>query len=103
LDFIYFIYLPMSEEFEEMFDGGDKRNVFSQSFILQKILGKGAFGTVVSAIQRSDQKEVAVKVLFIQCAPSKHILIDLPENSSEQSTIHTFLERGRDSRPANAS
>lgn len=93
----------MSEEFEEMFDGGDKRNVFSHSFILKKILGKGAFGTVVSAIQRSDQKEVAVKVLFIQCVPCKHILIDLPENSSEQSSIPTFLKRSRDSRPAKSS
>ena len=71
LDFIDFIYLPMSEEFEEMFDGGDKRFVFSTSFLLKKILGKGAFGTVVSAIQRSDQKEVAVKVLFLQCPPCK--------------------------------
>lgn len=59
----------MSEVHEGMFDEGDERNVFSKLFILKKILGKGAFGTVVAAVQRSTQRQFAVKVLFSQITP----------------------------------
>lgn len=54
----------MSEEVEGIFDEGDERVVFSRLFVLQNILGKGAFGTVVSAIQKSNSQEYAVKVFF---------------------------------------
>ena len=46
------------------FDEGDERVTFSKLFILQKVIGKGAFGTVVSVLQRSNLKEFAVKVNY---------------------------------------
>jgi len=54
-----------SEAEEQQFDQGDVGVTFSKHFILQKILGKGAFGTVVAATLKSNMKEYAVKVYFI--------------------------------------
>ena len=67
----------MSEENAEIYDEGDERVVFSQLFVLKKTLGQGAFGTVVSVVQRSDLKEYAVKVFYFRIfIHSKTLLLD---------------------------
>jgi len=45
------------------FDDGDKKLKFSDLFELKEILGNGAFGQVVSARQKNNQKDYAVKVI----------------------------------------
>jgi len=52
-----------SETDENPYDQGDERVKFSKLFVLQKVLGKGAFGIVVSAVLRANLKEYAVKII----------------------------------------
>jgi len=46
------------------FDEGDEKVKFSDFFHFKKVLGNGSFGVVVSALQKSNMKECAVKVDF---------------------------------------
>ena len=43
-------------------DSDEFSNKFSDYFEFKAILGKGAFGVVISAIKKTDNKEYAVKV-----------------------------------------
>ncbi len=43
-------------------DSGDKYIKFSDSFEFIKVLGKGTFGTVIAATQKSTKQEYAIKV-----------------------------------------
>ena len=43
-------------------DAGDTTSKFSDFFTFNAVIGKGAFGVVVSAISKSDNKEYAIKV-----------------------------------------
>ncbi len=54
-----------SEAEENPYDQGDERVKFSKLFVLQEVLGKGAFGIVVSAIMKANLKEYAVKVFIL--------------------------------------
>ena len=56
-----------SEADENPYDQGDERVKFSKLFVLKKVLGKGAFGIVVSAVLKANLKEYAVKVFIIFC------------------------------------
>jgi len=38
-------------------------NVLANQYKLQKLLGKGAFGTVILAVDRKSQKQVAIKAI----------------------------------------
>lgn len=46
----------------EDLDSEDYSKKFSDFFEFKSVLGKGAFGTVISAINKSDKREYAVKV-----------------------------------------
>jgi len=52
-------------------DSGDTTSKFSDFFIFHAVIGKGAFGVVVSALSRSDNKEYAIKVIRKQHVPPK--------------------------------
>jgi len=83
-----------SEAEENPYDQGDERVKFSKLFVLQKVLGKGAFGIVVSAIMKANLKEYAVKVFihFLkQISESLHI--DYPKEHSGSCSIRSFHER----------
>jgi hypothetical protein len=45
-----------------MMDEGDNGNKFSDFFVYQGSIGRGAFGTVVKAVRKSDKQTIAVKV-----------------------------------------
>lgn len=48
----------------EELDSEEYDNKFSDYFEYKSVVGKGAFGVVVSAISKADDKEYAVKVTF---------------------------------------
>jgi hypothetical protein len=49
------------------YDEGDTHLKFSDLFELNRVLGNGAFGKVVSVKQKSNQKNYAVKVTNMLC------------------------------------
>lgn len=55
----------MSIELEEILNGTDSNRRFTDFFEFREILGKGAFGVVVSALNLTTEEEVAVKVIFL--------------------------------------
>jgi len=52
----------------EELDSEDYTSKFSDYFDFKAIIGKGAFGTVISAVSKSDSREYAIKVktFFLQ-------------------------------------
>ena len=47
----------------EELDSDDYTTKFSDYFEFKAVIGKGAFGTVISAVSKSDSHEYAIKVM----------------------------------------
>ena len=57
-----------------------KGRCFESEYILERIIGRGGFGTVHKAIRKSDDLEVAVKIV-----PKDHSLVPLEKTASTEN------------------
>lgn len=57
-----------------------KDRCFESEYILEGVIGRGGFGTVHKAIRKSDDLEVAVKIV-----PKDHILVPLEKTASTEN------------------
>lgn len=57
----------------EAFDQGDYRDKFSDFYSFIRIIGRGAFGTVVHALNKNSGEEVAVKVIRKKSLNDTHV------------------------------
>ena len=78
-----------SESEDQQFDQGDVGVTFSKHFILQRIIGKGAFGTVVAATLKSNLKDYAVKVCLFFI---KVIFKIIQKNYLDQAQYDSFMK-----------